>query len=36
MNTTSKINSNTQVLSVLVENHAGVLNRVSGLFSRRM
>ena len=36
MNTTSKINSNTQVLSVLVENHVGVLNRVSGLFSRRM
>lgn len=36
MNTTSNINSNTQVLSVLVENHAGVLNRVSGLFSRRM
>ena len=33
MNTTSKINSNTQVLSVLVENHVGVL---SGLFSRRM
>ena len=23
------------VLSVLVENHAGVLSRVSGLFSRR-
>lgn len=36
MNTASKINSNTQVLSVLVENHVGVLNRVSGLFSRRM
>lgn len=36
MNTTSNINSNTQVLSVLVENHVGVLNRVSGLFSRRM
>ena len=36
MNTTSKINSNTQVLSVLVENHVGVLNRVSCLFSRRM
>ena len=36
MNTTSKINSNTQVLSVLVENHVGVLNRVSGLFSRSM
>lgn len=36
MNTTSKIDSNTQVLSVLVENHVGVLNRVSGLFSRRM
>ena len=36
MNTTSKINSNTKVFSVLVENHVGVLNRVSGLFSRRM
>lgn len=29
------MNSNTHVLSILVENHAGVLNRVSGLFSRR-
>ncbi len=28
--------SNTHVLSVLVANHAGVLSRVSGLFSRRM
>ncbi|MBE5039030.1 acetolactate synthase small subunit [Ructibacterium gallinarum] len=28
--------TNTHVLSVLVENHAGVLSRVSGLFSRRM
>lgn len=27
---------NMHVLSVLVENHAGVLSRVSGLFSRRM
>lgn len=27
--------NNTHVLSVLVENHAGVLNRISGLFSRR-
>lgn len=36
MNTSSNVNSNTQVLSVLVENHVGVLNRVSGLFSRRM
>ena len=26
----------THVLSVLVENHAGVLSRVTGLFSRRM
>ena len=26
----------TNVLSVLVENHAGVLSRVTGLFSRRM
>ncbi len=24
------------VLSVLVENHAGVLSRIAGLFSRRM
>lgn len=30
------MNTDTHVLSVLVENHAGVLNRVSGLFSRRM
>lgn len=29
------MNTNTHVLSVLVENHAGVLNRISGLFSRR-
>ncbi len=29
------MNNNTHVLSILVENHAGVLNRVSGLFSRR-
>ena len=28
--------TSTHVLSVLVENHAGVLSRVSGLFSRRM
>lgn len=26
----------THVLSILVENHAGVLSRISGLFSRRM
>lgn len=26
---------NKQILSVLVENHAGVLSRISGLFSRR-
>ena len=28
--------SKQRVLSILVENHAGVLSRVSGLFSRRM
>ena len=28
--------NHTHVLSVLVENHAGVLSRVTGLFSRRM
>lgn len=36
LNETLNETKKTQVLSVLVENHVGVLNRVSGLFSRRM
>ena len=29
-------NKEMHVLSIYVENHAGVLSRISGLFSRRM